>query len=240
MAIKPNSYMERFRRKRELLVLRDGKFVPKEGYDQGLMTPENLRSLPSELVTKEDADDSKAHALDPQHIVKSFVSEWEQKEKADLQGKASIDAISDLFRASLTPRPFTQYHIDIVRWRVQLNLINQAADAESRALPIDADAGGWLYFPKPDVRSYSWREGEMPRKWGRMEQHLAHKKLEVRVFGPIPPAIRDIFIAYNVPVPNIEPLVASLRNRMILNRELKAAMDKEIHDRLVASNPELR
>ena len=166
-----------------------GKRVMKEDgtWHEGSASPkllkENLRNLPGEIVTEEDADDSKAHELDPQHVVDAIAYEHGKAQRQEGQKNKTTEdeVLYERFGAPLGEKvPLTQPKIDYVRMRIIRTIIaNYAMDLQNGVLP-DTDHLYHVWFPENNVNNYALKHGKEPANLKR-PPHLKNFKLTVDI-----------------------------------------------------------
>lgn len=160
-----------------------GKFV--DGPAAPSVLPERLAKLPSELVTKEIEDDTRAHELDPQHVIDSIVEDFAQKqlpqpkvrtEEEELAHRARRAKLKELFEVipAAEHAPLTQARVNARRFSIVYSLVN--GPLSKRALkPMH------LWFDKDDVNgNQGLREGNAPADSDR-PKHLRGLDLSINV-----------------------------------------------------------
>ena len=236
---KADPLMDRFRKKRELLVLRNGKMVPKEAGADTTVAPQ-LRHLPGEIVTKDDRDGTRAHELDPDHILHAVEQEWKGNEAADRAGPSAQERLRALLKPTTEYQPLTQYNIDFVKWRVQSGLLEQAVKLSHDGKPINPEAVFWLKFPERDLRIYSLEVGRQPKLFEKSIKHLRDFNVTFQLFSGPPPAVLDAMKVYGVQPPKIEEYVARLKHVTGLRRELNRRTNEYVRENIARANSILR
>jgi hypothetical protein len=236
---KKDPILDRLRKKREILVLKEGKFYPKEGPTDAVMAPQ-LRHLPGEIVTKDDRDGTKAHELDPDHILHAVEQEFKEKEAEDRKGASPNERLAALLKPTTEYQPLTQYNIDFVKWRVQLGLLEQAVKLSHSGQPINTDAVFWLEFPERDLRIYNMKVGRQPKVFGKPFKHLRDFNVTFFLFGQPPPAVLDAMKVYGVQPPKIEEYVERLKYITGMRREINRKTNEYVRENIARANSIVR
>jgi hypothetical protein len=169
---------------------------------------EDLRELPSELVTKDPSSPDQIHELDPPHIVEDLAYQAEKRER-EAEAPRNIDDILKPFHAPLGEVvPITQRRVDFVRFRLiqaRMKVIERKA-AEGHDVDLFEPVHVW--FPNDNVNEYlmhpGWPPPDVKGYWpnGR-PAHLLRIHLEVDVLSP-PRSIRDLLLEYDIELPDIK------------------------------------
>lgn len=184
---------------------RTGKWTLQEDgtWREGCATPrllrEDLRRLPGEIVTRDDEDDSKAHELDPAHVVEAIAYEHGKAEREE--GKKDTDdvAVKKLGAAKVGERvPLSQWEIDIVRMRIIQTLVAEYAMDVQAGRCVDVERLRHVWFPSNNVNAYELRDGAEPPNIKR-PGHLKNFKLTVDVLNP-PESVAEVLRARGVEV----------------------------------------
>lgn len=137
---------------------KDGKLVEKDKAAPELLR-EDLRKLPSDMVTKDADDEQRIHAEDPPHIQKALTKEARHRETGFVNP----------FDPANAPRgPELEGDHRLEQWKVDLVALKvKRAWANTQKLMIrmgrPADRGvKWLWFPRDDIRAYEMRDGNPP------------------------------------------------------------------------------
>jgi hypothetical protein len=152
----------------------DGKW--REGSAQPAQLREDLRKLPSELVTTDIADPVKVHELDSEHVRDQLVNDFVARANGmptsiDGEAQQSLSEQAEKLQASLA---FNQTNINKWRLKAMFNLLNC-----SEPEPFH----GYVWFPRADFDAIELREGPVPMP-GKRPAHLKDKDLEVNPFDP--------------------------------------------------------
>lgn len=198
--------MENFRGKR---VFRDGKW--QDGAAAPEQLREDLRGLPGEWVTKDDADPDRVHELDPPHIVSALVEEQVKKlapEKQTLQGavKAATVPATDIV-------PLTQARVDVVRFRVLHSLVTTALRLKQNGESAPVLVVKHLRFPTNNVNEYELHDGPPPQD----SDLNPHERTLHLAIDPLqwPDSIIDMLHAKGITPPDLKLLVAECNRRII-------------------------
>jgi hypothetical protein len=148
----------------------------KEGKASPRLLPENLRELPGDKVTQDEDDETKAHELDPDHIVDAIKSDLAHQELTERAPRALADpekakaaAIKEKLNEILEfvppgySRPLNQKRIDGVRFRILNQLVNRAYEVfrkGGKTFPTLYH----VWFPKDDIACYELRAGTPPNR----------------------------------------------------------------------------
>lgn len=208
---------------RERLVLRDGKF---EHVEQSVeLLPDQLRQLPSELVTKHIEEQEKAHALDPRHHINMVKRMRRKAEKADrspsdkkwdavlrdLVGNHAVDAVL----------PLSQYRIDILKAKLQMQLLRNAAieiGQGKTTLSAIEKFVGHLIFPENNCFNMVFLPSPQPPN-KLLPKHLRHYNLEVRLLGDLPRAFLEELKNRGIDAPDIRSTYENFKKEVDRKRK---------------------
>lgn len=157
--------------------------------------PEHLRSLPGDLVTKDEADEDKIHQEDAPHIVEALKYEADKREhEATREPTAKEHAAAVVQDAPLGEVvPLSQQRVDVVRFRIIRSLLAWFVDVLERGDNLILDQVHHVWFPSNNVNEYLLRRGKAPPEADRPE-HLRRLRLEIDIMDP-PQSIVDAFEA---------------------------------------------
>ena len=169
---------------------------------------EDLRELPSELVTKDPSSPDQIHELDPPHIVEDLVYQHEKRQR-DADKPPELAELLEPFEAPIGEVvPLTQQRVDFVRFRLiqtRLRLIERKA---REGQEVDLFEPVHVWFPRDKVNEYTMHKGFPPPdvlgSWpnGR-PRHLLRLHLAVDVLSP-PKSIRDILAAHGIELTDVK------------------------------------
>ena len=148
----------------------------KEGKASPRLLPENLRSLPADKVTNDEDDETKAHELDPDHVVESIRDNHKQQVLADKIPQAYRDPQkikAEEIKAKLheylefippgIAATLNQKRIDGVRFRIMSALVNRAYDEHRRGAKSFPTLFH-VWFPHNNIAEYELRAGPPPSR----------------------------------------------------------------------------
>ena len=139
-------------------------------WEQRAATPkllkENLRGLPSELVTNDDENEKLAHELDPAHIVKAVVKDHARKLMREEKGenKEKVDDILLRLKKPMIGKiiPLSQREIDVVIFRTISTIRSEWAMALQAGFVSDMEQKFHLHFPSDNVNEIFIHKGPTP------------------------------------------------------------------------------
>lgn len=189
------------------------KEVFKNGkWSKGKAAPEDigeLAKLPSEWVTKDEADNTKIHALDPEHIRGAII---EEKTRANVGGNPTPNDVQKKYRCAKRHEnvELDQLQIDFVRMRVLHSVLNTYVDRAKRNEDPKVEIKH-IWFPKNNVNNYELKSGLPPVDKDR-PKHLRGWKLEIDVFN-WPERIVDILKDNGITPPTKDELLWTLNKK---------------------------
>lgn len=161
--------------------LKGGKWV--EGTASPKLLPQNLRTLPGELVATDTDDPDKAHELDAPHIVSSLTKDFCRKH-AEPPRKTFRDKTKTLRAPGPGERgPVVQWYVDVTKMRVIKTLVDKALDEVAAGKDPDLRTPFHLWFPVNNVNEYELRRGVPPSNKHR-PKHMRNIDLRVDVMDP--------------------------------------------------------
>jgi hypothetical protein len=161
---------------------RRGKWVMRENgtWEEGSAKPEllreDLRALPSELVTKDIADPKRVHELDAEHIQENLVRDWVSEQNGmptSIDGETQ-QSLSEQAEKMQAAEMFNRTNVDLMRLKTMYNLMNCKEPKPFR---------GYLWFPEANFDRMELREGPCPLP-GKRPAHLRDLDLVVDPFDP--------------------------------------------------------
>lgn len=174
-------------------VWRDGKAQPEQ------LKPE-LARLPSEIVTKDEGEENKAHELDERHIVDAIEQEW-----LESQDKKTNTSLKDEVAKASAPVgevvPLSQPRVDMVIFRCIVSKLEALSEGLAKGIDQNVDQIFHVWFPQDNVNKYSLKKGNPPADSQR-PKHLRGLNLVVDILCP-PRRIRDFFEAVGYPVEDL-------------------------------------
>jgi len=120
--------------------------------------PKHMARLPSELVTKEIADDKKVHELDEFHIVAGLEKDYADKVNADGKEKPKPVGIAP---AHNPDKRLSQFTVDLVILRILRQMVNTQQMFIQLGKPLDIRPRH-IWFTHDDINSYESRRGNAP------------------------------------------------------------------------------
>ena len=178
--------------------------IPPRGKGAELL-PEQLAKLPGNMVTKEEPDGDRAHALDAPHVVDQIVEDRLKEQAAADKPEEPQDIIKRLSCAKPGERcKLTQWEIDVVRMRVIYSILERELHLARSGKPADLSVRH-MWFPEDEVNIYSVREGNPPAEVDRLP-HLRGFDLAVDVLLP-QQSIIDVLKASNIEWVDFRPLL---------------------------------
>lgn len=152
----------------------NGKASPK-------LLKENLRRLPSELVTEEIDEGDKIHELDPPHVVEDIKETW----KEDQLSPKSESLQDSLKKIHLPPGyKLNPLAVDIIRMRIIRALIETALGKLKKNPAFDPGAyfseHQYVWFLEDDYRKRELRQGNPPPD-GDRPKHLRGYDLHINI-----------------------------------------------------------
>jgi hypothetical protein len=137
----------------------------------GKLLRKDLRDLPGDLVTEDETDESKVHALDPDHVQKDIIADYGKQEAPEeappeeletfhpISGDCGQEVVDQIILRSIKAILTTQY----------ANMIkNRTIDLGVRH----------LWFPEDDSAHYELRRGNPPSPSDR-PKHMRRLELAV-------------------------------------------------------------
>lgn len=167
-----------------------------EGAAAPRLLPDNLRSLPSELVTRDADDPDKAHEIDAPHVVSTIVKDF-----AKAHGNAPKDDTAEKVAKKLWApgpgerAPVRQWFVDVAKMRVIAALVNKMVADFSAGLDVDMTPCH-LWFEEDNVNAYFLRSGNPPPRKER-PRFLRDIDLTVDVTNP-PRSIVELLAAKGI------------------------------------------
>lgn len=154
-------------------VYRDGK------WQQGSAAPEHLREdlrvLPSELVTKDEENANAVHVLDAEHIRDSIVDDWakgklgedpdkeERRQRAKDAGANKLPPVGVSWPFHREERGKNQHYIDTYKKIAAKNLLQQISHRIETGTLRENEPTVWhMWFPTDDVNNHAIRMGNPP------------------------------------------------------------------------------
>lgn len=181
-----------------------GRWVYRDGeWEEGQASPENLREdlrqLPSDMVTKDIGDADKIHEEDPDYIQADLLA---KQEKANLAKDTSLSALEGLKRLPLGEKvPLNQERVDVIIGWVIFGFIRNALEAVERGKDVDLEQVFHLWFPSDNANIYELKHGNPPSDIDR-PKHLRGYRLGFTIVDP-PKRILDIMEASGYGMMNI-------------------------------------
>jgi hypothetical protein len=150
--------------KRLKKVFRDGKW--EEGSATPWLPPEQMRSLPADLQTRDTSDPDRVHELDAPHIVDALKADWEARQQGrdPITGKPVEDTSrAKKYRVAQPGEnvPLNQEQVDFVRMRVLKAVVDQAYEDTLEGRCPDLSVRH-VWFPHDNVNIYELRDGPAP------------------------------------------------------------------------------
>lgn len=190
-----------------------------EGKASPELLPQHMRSLPSSYVTKDAAEGDKVHPDDPEHVVKTLISD-QQKKEAEVP-KPEMPLAVQALAESLVPLgvkvPLSQRRIDVVRFRI----IKARVDRMAKTGALDTSIV-FVWFPEDNVNRYELRK-TLPRK---LPRHLRHYKLAIDVFNwpqSIIDALESLGYKYDV-----QEMIHAAQARFAVSQEVRDSEAREL------------
>lgn len=150
---------------------------------------EDLRALPSDLVTKDIAEDGKVHELDDPHIQEDYIEKYYDKENEKAPDQDRMTALIAKLQGELGGgSKLNQAKVDIVRFRVIRALMERP--------PEELEKKRWLKFPEDNIDIYELKEGNPPSDVLR-KKHMKGLELHIDCFD-WPQRIIDILEANGI------------------------------------------
>ncbi len=165
-------------------ILKDGEW--KEGKASPELLREDLRKLPSGLVTKDIDDGDKVHEDDAPHVQEDIVCS--AAEKAPGEKRTVAQARKELYGRYDRPIPLTKGNVAFERMAARLNVLNGLLKLLSSKEPVPPAELAWglktkhLWFPDDNVLNLQLRDGNPPADQDR-PKHLRGLSLAVDVRG---------------------------------------------------------
>lgn len=152
---------------------KEGKAAPK-------LLREDLRVLPSEIVTNEIEEESKVHELDAPHIRDSFLEDFvEEAEGKTPEKQLTTDDVAPKLPEKKIRKisQASQFDVDLIRLRVMKACLDTEKIRVRRGLPLDLGKR-YLWFPEDNLDYYCLRRGNPPAPQDR-PGYLKHKELHI-------------------------------------------------------------
>lgn len=169
----------------------------------------DLRILPSDYVTKDEAEADKIHELDPPHIQEALQYEMEKPAPEEDEFEKAKEALRGCTKLG-EKRGFRnvqdkQLEVDAVRMRIINARIQSLCKLAERGMPIEDEDFNvqHVWFPdRNNINRYELRDGNPPSDSGR-PRHL--KKLDLVIdITELPARIKDILKIGNINLPKVD------------------------------------
>ena len=160
------------------------------------LLPDNLRSLPAEIVGKDVDDPDKAHVLDAQHVVNTIAKDYGKS----IDDKPSDNTTEKVAKKLWAPgpgerAPVRQWFVDVAKMRVIARLITKAVGEHAAGFEPNIDPCH-LWFEEDNVNNYFLRMGNPPPRKER-PRFLRDIDLTVDITNP-PRSIVDLLKAKGI------------------------------------------
>ena len=158
----------------------NGNKIEEAGRASPELLREDLRALPSELLTKDAGDADRIYESDEAHVQQSILRDY-----ATAAAGKTPEAEDKLGAEAVRGGRLTQESVDFVRLRVM------RAISTNDLTPGEKLKVSHLWFPRDDVNAYELRMGNPPADSQR-PKHLRRLRLEIDLStGRLPETIVD-------------------------------------------------
>ena len=180
-------------------VFKDGKWEEGKAAPQQLR--EDLRVLPSELITKDIDDPDRIHEIDPEHVADTYLDDYIKRAQGidpdapvkyappHLAEKYGLPPVGKVVKFTDQSKEKTQSQIDMFRLRVASVLLGNLQDQLiAGKVSENEQTRFYIWWPNNNVNEYHLKEGNPPPD-SKRPKHLRGFQIHVDLNNPVPPAI---------------------------------------------------